>query len=113
MANKKYTVKNTNLLHSGTTYKIGDVIELDEKQGEKLADILIPIEENTDTSTTKTTTKAPTATKTKTTAKAKADAETTTTPDEVRDETTTETKDETATEATVNVDSTETNGGDK
>ena len=66
MANKKYTVKNTNLLHSGTTYKIGDVIELDEKQGEKLADILIPIEENTDTSTTKTTTKTSTAAKTKT-----------------------------------------------
>lgn len=76
MANKKYTVKNTNLLHSGTTYKIGDVIELDEKQGEKLADILIPIEEEIDTST-KTTTKTSTTAKNKTTSKAKADAETT------------------------------------
>ena len=111
MAKKKYMVKNTNLLHSGTTYKIGDVIELEEKQGEKLADILIPIEEDAGTLTTKTTTKAPTAAKAKTTSKAKADAETTATADEVKDETATETKDETATEG--NADSTETNGGDK
>ena len=30
MAKKKYTVKNTNLLHNGKTYKIGEVIELEE-----------------------------------------------------------------------------------
>ena len=113
MAKKKYTVKNTNLLHSGTTYKIGDVIELDEEQGKKLVDILIPIEEDTDTSTTKITTKAPTAAKTKTTAKAKADAETTTTPDEVKDETTTETTDETVSNGTATTDASATDGGDK
>ena len=107
MAKKKYTVQNTNLLHDKKTYKIGDVIELEENQGEKLADILTPIEEDTDTSTTKTTTK------TKTTAKAKADDEATATADEIKDETATETKDETVTEASGNVDSTETNGGDK
>ena len=113
MAKKKYTVQNTNLLHDKKTYKIGDVIELEENQGEKLTDILTPIEEDTDTSTTKTTTKTSTGTKTKTTAKAKADAEATATADEVKGEITTETKDETATETTGNVDSTETNGGDK
>lgn len=112
MANKKYTVKNTNLLHNKEVYKIGSVIELDEEQGKKLTDILIPIEEDTDTST-KTTTKTPAAAKTKTTAKAKADAETTATADEVKDETATETQDETATETSGNVDSTKTNGGDK
>ena len=113
MAKKKYTVKNTNLLHSGTTYKIGDVIELDEKQGEKLADILIPIEENTDTSVTKTTAKAPTAAKTKTTAKAKADAETTAPADEVKDETATETTDETVSTDTATTDVSTTDGGNK
>jgi len=113
MAKKKYTVKNTNLLHSGTTYKIGDVIELEEKQGEKLADILIPIEENTGTSATKTTTKAPTVAKTKTTAKAKADAETTATTDEVKDETTAETTDETVSNDTATTDASATDGGDK
>ena len=113
MAKKKYTVKNTNLLHNGKPYKIGDVIELDEEQGKKLADILIPIEENTDTSTTKITTKASTAAKTKTTAKAKADAETTATTDEVKDETTAETTDETVSNDTATADASTTDGGDK
>ena len=43
MANKKYKLKNTNLLHNGKLYKLGDVIELDEKQAKKLSDILTPI----------------------------------------------------------------------
>ena len=76
MAKKKYTVKNTNLLHNGKTYKIGEVIELDEDKGKKIEDILIPIEEDADTST-KTTTKTSTTAKSKTSAKAKAEAETT------------------------------------
>jgi len=109
MAKKKYTVKNTNLLHNGTTYKIGDVIELDEEKGKKLADILIPIEEDADTSTTKTTTKAATVAKTKTTAKAKADAETTATADEVKDETTIES----VSNDTATTDASATDGGDK
>ena len=65
MAKKKYTVKNTNLLHNGKTYKIGEVIELDEDKGKKIEDILIPIEEDTDTSAAKTTTKIPTTAKSK------------------------------------------------
>lgn len=40
MANKKYKVKNTNLLHDGKVYKIGTVLELDETQAAKLADVL-------------------------------------------------------------------------
>lgn len=35
MASKKYKLKNTNLLHDSIVYKIGDVIELDEKQAKK------------------------------------------------------------------------------
>ena len=112
MAKKKYTVKNTNLLHNGKTYKIGEVIELDEDKGKKLEDILTPIEEDTDTST-KTTTKTPAATKSKTTAKAKADAETTATADEVKDETTTKTTDETVSADTATTDVSATDGGDK
>ena len=112
MANKKYTVKNTNLLHNGKTYKIGEVIELEEDKGKKLEDILTPIEEATDTST-KITPKTSTAAKTKTTAKAKADAETTATADEVKDETTTETTDETVSNDTANADASITDGGNK
>ena len=113
MANKKYTVKNTNLLHNGKTYKIGEVIELDEDKGKKLEDILTPIEEETDTSATKTTTKASTAAKTKNSAKAKSEAETTAPADEVKDETTTETTEETVSNDTANADVTTTDGGNK
>ena len=112
MAKKKYTVKNTNLLHNGKTYKIGEVIELDEDKGKKIEDILIPIEEDADTST-KTTTKTSTTAKAKTTSKAKADAETTPTVDEVKDETTTETTDETVSKDTATTDASATDGGDK
>src|SRR5574344_2130392 len=101
MAKKKYTVKNTNLLHNGKTYKIGEVIELDEDKGKKLEDILTSIEEETDTST-KIATKTPTAAKTKTTAKAKADTETTA-----------ETTDETVSNGTATTDASATDGGDK
>ncbi len=111
MANKKYTVKNTNLLHNGKTYKIGDVIELDEEKGKKLADILIPIEENADTST-KTNTKTSTAAKTKTSAKAKTEAETTVETDDTNT-TQNESTDGTAPEDTTNTDASTADGGDK
>ena len=113
MAKKKYTVKNTNLLHNGKAYKIGEVIELDEDKGKKLEDILIPIEEETAASVTKTTTKAPTAAKNKTSAKAKSEADTTAPADEVKDETTTETTDETVSKDTATTDASATDGGDK
>lgn len=57
MASKKYKLKNTNLLHDGIVYKIGDVIELDEKQAKKLSDILTlvgPVENKTNKSSSKT-----------------------------------------------------------
>lgn len=41
MANKKYKVKNTNLLHNDKVYKIGSAIELNDTQAKKLEDILI------------------------------------------------------------------------
>lgn len=62
MANKKYKVKNTNLLHNGTLYKIGDVIELDEKQARKLSDVLTSIscsENKTNKNSTKTKSETP------------------------------------------------------
>lgn len=49
VATKKYKIKNTNILHNGGLYKIGDVIELDEKQATKLQDVLTVVK---DTSTT-------------------------------------------------------------
>ena len=57
MANKKYKVKNTNLLHNGKLYKLGDFIELDEKQAKKLSDVLTlvsTVENKTNKSSSKT-----------------------------------------------------------
>ena len=45
MATKKYKVKNTNVLHNGELYKIGDVIELDDNQAKKLQDVLTAVKE--------------------------------------------------------------------
>lgn len=62
MANKKYKIKNTNLLHDGTVYKIGDVIELDEKQAKKLSYVLTCVgsaENKTAKNTTKVKTETP------------------------------------------------------
>ena len=89
MANKKYKVKNTNLLHDGSIYKIGDVIELDEKQAKKLGDVLTYI------SDVKVATKAETKTETKTattkTNKTKAEVKTEITPATETGDKTTET----------------------
>jgi len=49
----KYKIKNTNILHNGELKKIGDVIELTDKEAGKLADILTPVKE------TKTQVKTP------------------------------------------------------
>lgn len=45
MATKRYKVKNTNILHNGDLYKIGDVIELDDNQAKKLQDVLTAVKE--------------------------------------------------------------------
>jgi hypothetical protein len=45
VATKKYKVKNTNILHNGDLYKIGDVIELDDTQAKKLQDVLTAVKE--------------------------------------------------------------------
>ena len=45
MALKKYKIKNTNILHNGDLYKIGDVIELDDNQAKKLQDVLTAVKE--------------------------------------------------------------------
>ena len=111
MANKKYTVKNTNLLHNGKTYKIGDVIELDEEKGKKLVDILIPIEEDADT-TAKTATKTSTTTKTKASGKAKAETDNTATAEDTNT-TQNESTEETVTDDRANADASTTDGGDK
>lgn len=58
----KYKVKNTNLLHNGELKKIGDVIELTEKQAKKLGNVVVEVKETipktpatkTETKTTKT-----------------------------------------------------------
>lgn len=42
---KKYKIKNTNILHNGNLYKIGDVIELEDKQATKLQDVLTVVKE--------------------------------------------------------------------
>ena len=57
MATKKYKIKNTNILHNGDLYKIGDVIELDDKQATKLQDVLIVVKETTTTNKTQNKTK--------------------------------------------------------
>ena len=54
----KYKVKNTNLLHNGELKKIGDVIELTEKQAKKLGNVVVEVKETTQkTTATKTETK--------------------------------------------------------
>ena len=51
-------VKNTNLLHNGELKKIGDVIELTEKQAKKLGNVVVEVKETTPKlPTTKTETK--------------------------------------------------------
>ena len=57
MATKKYKIKNTNILHNGDLYKIGDVIELDDKQATKLQDVLTVVKETTTTNKTQNKTK--------------------------------------------------------
>jgi len=59
MANKKYKVKNTNLLHNGVVYKSGDTLELDEKQARKLSDFLTCVG-TVETKTSKTSAKTKT-----------------------------------------------------
>jgi len=54
----KYKVKNTNILHNDTLYKIGEIIELDKNQAKKLGDVIVPVQEQkTETKTTKPATK--------------------------------------------------------
>lgn len=57
MALKKYKIKNTNILHNGDLYKIGDTIELDDKQATKLQDVLTVVKETTTTNKTQNKTK--------------------------------------------------------
>ena len=57
MATKKHKVKNTNILHNGDLYKIGDVIELDEKQATKLQDVLTVVKETSTTNKNQNKTK--------------------------------------------------------
>ena len=57
MATKKYKIKNTNILHNGDLYKIGDTIELDDKQATKLQDVLTVVKETTTTNKTQNKTK--------------------------------------------------------
>lgn len=55
----KYKIKNTNILHNGELKKIGDIIELNKDEAEKLADVLIPVKETPTKTETKTETKTP------------------------------------------------------
>lgn len=57
MATKKYKVKNTNILHNDDLYKIGDVIELDDKQATKLQDVLTVVKETSTTNKNQNKTK--------------------------------------------------------
>ena len=59
MALKKYKIKNTNILHNGDLYKIGDVIELDENQAKKLQDVLTAVKETATNNKTQTKTNNP------------------------------------------------------
>lgn len=51
-----YKVKNTNLMHDGRVYKIGEEIELDDKSAKKLAHVLVKISQraSAETKTVKT-----------------------------------------------------------
>ncbi len=72
----KYKVKHTSILHNGTLYKEGSIIELDEKHAAKLEDFveLLPnktsakpkTENQAKTQTSKSTAKPKTQTKTET-----------------------------------------------
>ena len=57
MALKKYKIKNTNILHNGDLYKIGDVIELNDEQATKLQDVLTVVKETTTTNKNQNKTK--------------------------------------------------------
>ena len=57
MATKKYKVKNTNILHNGELYKIGDVIELEDNQAKKLQDVLTAVKETATNNKNQTKTK--------------------------------------------------------
>jgi hypothetical protein len=59
VATKKYKVKNTNILHNGELYKIGDVIELDDEQAKKLQDVLTAVKETATNNKTQTKTNNP------------------------------------------------------
>ena len=79
----KYKVKNTNLLHNGDLKKIGDVIELTEKQAKKLGNVVVEVKETTPKPpATKTETKT-----TKTSKGTKTQKEETTPAEDKKDET--------------------------
>lgn len=59
MALKKYKIKNTNILHNGDLYKIGDVIELEDNQAKKLQDVLTAVKETATNNKTQTKTSNP------------------------------------------------------
>ena len=59
MALKKYKIKNTNILHNGDLYKIGDVIELEDNQAKKLQDVLTAVKETATNNKTQTKTNNP------------------------------------------------------
>ncbi len=79
----KYKIKNTNLMHNGKSYKIGDEIELDDTAAKKLAHVLIKVSETkaakTETASSEKTTSART---TKTVAAKKETSENTETEEE-------------------------------
>ncbi len=72
----KYKVKHTSILHNGTLYKEGSIIELDEKHAAKLEDFVEPLPNKTSakpktetqnkTQTSKSTAKPKTQNKTET-----------------------------------------------
>ncbi len=59
MALKKYKIKNTNILHNGDLYKIGDVIELEDNQAKKMQDVLTAVKETATNNKTQTKTNNP------------------------------------------------------
>ena len=59
-----FRVKNTNILHNGVVQKEGAIIELDEKQAQKLEGFIEPVKEKAPAKqTTEKTTKTKTETK--------------------------------------------------
>jgi hypothetical protein len=59
VALKKYKIKNTNILHNGDLYKIGDVIELEDNQAKKMQDVLTAVKETATNNKTQTKTNNP------------------------------------------------------